>query len=372
LSRPRVLWLIKGLARGGAERLVSVMAPQLRDRAIDLEVCYVLAGAGDFVPDLRASGVPVHCLAGTATVELGWPRHLRQLLRSQRYDIVHTHSPVPAVAARLLAPRGTALMHTEHNMWAVYRGPTYAANALTFSRNAQVYAVSAGVADSIVRPRWASVGSMPPVDVLLHGVDVDSAPRGHAARAAARRKLGLTDDDHVIGNVANFSPKKDHRNLLEAFEEVLAVSPDAILLLIGMGPLEHAIRDAVRRRGLDARVRFLGSREDVPELLPALDVFVLSSQYEGLPISLLEAMAAEVACVSTDVGGIPEAIRNDTEGRLVPPQRPDALAQAVVDLLADTRIRVDVSAGGRARVKDAFSLELAISHLARAYVRATR
>ncbi|MCC5947032.1 MAG: glycosyltransferase [Nitriliruptoraceae bacterium] len=365
--RTRVLWLIKGLNRGGAERLVSQMAPRFDRSRFDVEVAYVTQDANAFVPDLLARGVRVHCLGGRRNVELGWPRNLRRLLREHPFDIVHAHSPLPAAVARLLAPRGTRHLYTEHNLWGVYRGPTYAANAVTYARNERAFAVSDGVADSIQRPAWASVGRPPPIEVLRHGIDIDAAPHGAKARTDARQLLGLVSDTPVIGNVANFSPKKDQATLLEAFNKVHGTVPDALLLLVGMGPLEDELRAKVSALGLDGTVRFLGSRDDVPRLLPALDVFVLSSTHEGLPISLLEAMAAQVACACTTVGGIPEALRPDVDGKLVPPQDVDALAATLGELLTNRSERSRLAAAGRQRVEASFSLEPAVDRLAREY-----
>lgn len=366
-DRQRVLWLIKGLARGGAERLVSVMAPRIDRTRFEVEVAYLLPDADAFVPDLLRGGVRVHCLQAGRNVEPGWPARLRQLLRQGQYDIVHSHSPLVGSVARLVAPRGTRHLYTEHNMWGVYRGPTFALNALTYHRNELVFTVSDGVADSVQRPRWADIGRMPPVEVLLHGVDAENAPRGPAARRQARELLGIAPETPVIGNVANFSPKKDHHTLLDAFAQVREAVPDALLLLIGMGPLEAELRTRVASEGLDSCVRFLGSRDDVQELLPALDLFVLSSRFEGLPISLLEAMAAGVCCVSTSVGGIPEAARDGHEGRLVGPGDPTALSDALSDLLRDDSARRRLATSGRARVTEDFSIQRGVQRVGTAY-----
>ena len=363
----RVLWLIKGLDRGGAERLVTSMAPRLDRKRYVIEVAYVTEKATGFVEQLAADGIDVTCLGGVRTVEAGWPRRLRRLLEERRYDLVHTHSPVPAVAARLLASRSTRFVHTEHNLWDSYRWPTYVANALTFSRNAAVLAVSEGVATSIRPPRWVPVGRQPPIESLLHGVDPDTAPRGPEARRRARAGLGLDEQTPVVGKVANLSEKKDHRGLLAAFDEVRRRVPGAQLLLIGSGPLRASLEAEVATRDLRSNVVFLGSREDVADLLPALDVFVLGSRFEGLPISLLEAMAAEVACVATSVGGIPEAITDGIEGRLVPPGEPGALADALTELLLDPARRAALATAGRERVTAQFSIDRAVQRTEELY-----
>lgn len=356
----RVLWLTKGLGLGGAERLLTLMAGKLDGDDLEVDVAYLLPWKDAFVGDLEAAGVRTVCLGARRTTELGWPRRLRTLLRERDYDVIHTHSPVPGAAARLLAGDGAVLVHTEHNVWDRYRWPTYAINAVTYGRNAAVLAVSDGVADSIRRPRWARFGTAPEVETLLHGVEPDLAPRGAQARVSAREALGLDEHRPVIGNVANHTPKKDHAGLLAALERVRARVPEVLLLLIGTGPLEEELRRVVHERGLTDHVRFLGSRDDVPELLPALDVFVLSSRFEGLPISMLEAMAAEVACVVTRVGGIPEAITDGEHGRLVPPRDPEQLAAALVEVLEDDALRERLAAGGRQRVAEAFSIDRAV------------
>ena len=370
--RQRVLWLIKGLARGGAERLVSAMAPRIDRSRFEVEVAYLVPQADAFLPDLEGAGIRVHCLQARRNVDPRWPARLRRLLREGRYDIVHSHSPLAGSVARLVAPRDTRHFYTEHNMWDVYRWPTFAANAVTYTRNERAFAVSEGVAASIARPSWARIGRMPPVETLLHGVDVGKASHGLEARAAARDRLGIPADTPVIGHVANFSPKKDQATLLRAFAAVRERIPEALLLLIGMGPLEDQLRQTVRDLNATDAVRFLGSRDDVAELLSALDVFVLSSTYEGLPISLLEAMAAEVACVCTAVGGIPEALRDGIDGRLVPAARPDALSEALREVMLDVAKRQRLGSNARTRVRTEFDLSRAVQRHERQYATSGR
>ncbi len=364
--RLRVLWLTKGLGLGGAERLLTVMAPKLDPQRFELEVAYLLPWKDAFVGELVESGVVVHCLGAARTVDVSWVWRLRRLLRDGAFDVVHTHAPVPAAAARLLAPSGTRLVHTEHNVWDRYRVPTRVANAVTYGRNAVAFGVSDGVTASIDPPRWA-LGRPPATRTLLHGVDADGVPRGAAARAVARERLGLADDDLVIGTVANLTPKKDQMTLLAAVDRLRAQHPSAVLCLVGSGPLEAELRAEARRRGLGATVRFLGGRDDVQELLPAFDVFTLSSRFEGLPISMLEAMAAEVTVVVTAVGGIPEAITDGHDGRLVPPGDPDALAAAYAEVLGNRALGARLAAAGRERVVADFSIDRAVEVTAGAY-----
>jgi glycosyltransferase involved in cell wall biosynthesis len=373
-SRPRplrVLWVIKGLDRGGAERLLTTTAARLDRDRFEIEVAYVLTGYDGFVPDLEALGVRTHCLGATRTLQFGWVRNLRDLLRDGDFALVHTHSPLPAVAARALAPRPVPLVHTEHNLWGCYRWPTYVANAVSYGRNEAVIAVSDGVAESIGAAKWLS-RPRHSVEVLLHGVDPATAVRGPEARAHARALLELDDARPVAGTVANLSPKKDHAGLLTAIDQLRERMPDVLLLLIGSGPLEAELRARVSREGLDEHVRFLGSRDDVAALLPALDVFVLGSRFEGLPIALLEAMAAEIACVATAVGGVPEAITDGLEGSLVPPGDPVALARALEVVLQDGELRAAMGRAGRSRVSNDFSIDRAVRRTEELYTEVAR
>jgi glycosyltransferase involved in cell wall biosynthesis len=360
VTKLRVLWLTKGLGFGGVERLIVQMAARLDPRRYQLDVAYLLPWKDAFVPELEASGIVPICLDARRTVDPGWVVRLRRLLAQHDYALVHTHSPVPAVAARVLVDHSTTVVHTEHNVWDRYRWPTYAANAMTYRRNDAVIAVSDGVAGSIQPPSWVGRRRFPKVETLHHGVELDRLRRGEEARAVARRALEVDVGTPVVGTVANFTPKKDHAGLLRAAEQTRLQVPDLRWLLMGSGPLETELREEAARRGLADCVQFLGSRSDVLELLPALDVFVLGSRFEGLPISLIEAMGTGVACVATAVGGIPEAVEDGRHGVLVPPGDPVALASAVVDLLQDPARRTALAAAAAKHVQERFSIEHAV------------
>lgn len=353
----RVLWLTKGLGRGGAERLIVDVALRLDRSRFAVEVAYVLPHKDHLVGELVDGGLPVHCLGSTArTLDARWLLRLRGLMTDIPFDLVNTHAPVPAVAARLAADRSrTALVHTEHNVWPRYRMPTRVMNAATFHRNDLVIAVSQAVADSIHPPRPSS---SPPVEVVVHGASLGGAPDGtvprdaSAARRSGRARLGLGSDDFVIGTVGHLTAKKNHRLLLDAFHDVAAARPAARLVMIGAGPLADDVGAHAARLGVSDRVTFTGVRDDVPALLPAFDLFVLSSDHEGLPIALLEAMASGVACVATAVGGIPEVIESGVDGVLVPARDRRRLAAAIGHLAADEDERAALAAAGRIRAAD--------------------
>jgi len=362
-DRTRVLWLAKGLGRGGAEQLLVNCARHADTSRYEIEVAYVLPWKDALVADLERAGVRVHCLGGPPGRL--WPWRLRQLLAERRYDLVHSHMPVPAVAARLLSygRRAPRLVHTEHNVWERYRRPTRWANALTYRRNDAVVAVSRAVAGTIPASRRRP-GEF--VHVVHHGPDLGGAPSGPEARAAARRALGLPADAVVIGTVGNLTAKKDQAGLLTAFAELRREHPEAALVLIGAGPLE----DQLRAQAGDGVV-FAGSRPDVPALLPGLDVFTLSSRQEGLPVALMEAMTSGLPSVVTRVGGMPEVLDDGEQGYLVPPGDPSALAAALGRLTEDEGLRERLGAAARERAKS-FDVAGAQRSIERVYERVLR
>jgi glycosyltransferase involved in cell wall biosynthesis len=360
----RVLWLAKGLGLGGAERLLVDMVGHVDPSRYEVEVAYVLPWKDALVPDLEAQGVPVWCLGGGRTADMRWAPRLRRLVAARRIDLVHTHAPVPGIVARVMcAGTGVPLVHTEHNMWSRYKWPTRWGNAATFGRNRAAIAVSSGVSDSITPLPGAR---HTPVRVIRHGTDVRNIRRGAAHRAEARRRLGFADGVPLVGSVGNFTPKKDQQMLVAAFALARRTVPDAHLVLVGSGPLEEALRQKVAQAGQTEHVHFLGSRSDVLQLLPAFDVFALSSRFEGLPIALVEAMATGVACVATAVGGIPEIVDAGRNGLLVPPGRPDEMAGALVTLLVDHDERSRLAASAT-DIGSALDLREAVRHTENLY-----
>jgi glycosyltransferase involved in cell wall biosynthesis len=178
-------------------------------------------------------------------------------------------------------------------------------------------------------------------------------PGGREALAS----LGVPQHAQVIGNVAALTGHKDHATLLEAMALVRARKPDARLVICGEGELRGALEARARALGIADRVLFAGFRRDLDRLMPAFDVFCLSSHLEGLGTSLLDAMALGLPVVATAAGGIPEAVEDGATGRLVAPRDARALADALAEALGDERQLAAWGEAGRRRYLECFTAE---------------
>lgn len=348
-SITRVLWLIKGLGPGGAERLlVNLASAHDRDR-FGFEAAYLLPWKSALVPELQAAGVPVHCLDAVDPRRPAWLTRLRRLIGSGRFDIVHSHSPLLAGAARLvvrsLAPaRRPVLVSTEHNAWSTLAMPTRVLNGLTAWLDDASIAVSEEARSSMWRPALRRRTT-----VVVHGVPLEAIAAARQHREATRRDLGVEPGELLVVTVANYRTQKSYPDLLQAARQVLDAHPLVRFAAVGQGPLEGEIRALHAQLCLGDRFLLLGHRGDVYRILTAADAFVLASTYEGYPVALMEAMAAGLPVVATAVGGVPEAVREVVEGLLVPPGRPAELAGALLGLLNDRRRMASMAAASAER-----------------------
>jgi glycosyltransferase involved in cell wall biosynthesis len=343
--RLRVLWLIKGLGPGGAERLLVSAAGHVDMDRFDVEAAYLLPWKDHLVPELEAAGVRTTCLPTVRSWDPRWVRGLRRFLRDRRSDVVHAHLPYAAIGARAavrwLRPHRPALVYTEHNTWDRYHPATRWANAATFGWNDAAIAVSEGVAASMGRPHrgW------PSVHVIPNGVDVDTLRREALDRDTARKELGIPGDRPVVGTVGGLMPKKGHRVLVMAAREVAVRHPDALFVFVGLPVDPEPIRRQIAEAGLDDRVVLAGYVPRAASLMPAFDVFCLPSLFEGMPVSLLEAMSLGLASVATSAGGVPEVVADGRDALVVRPGNAGALASALDRLLADPALRDRLGAG---------------------------
>lgn len=336
----RVLWLIKGLGPGGAEQLLVSAAEVARDDRFEYSVAYVRADKQHLVAKLGASGVTTSCLAtGRGGARL-WPLRLRSRLRE--VDVVHAHSPLLAGAVRLLvltlgSGRRPKVVTTEHNVWQSFSTPTRWLNRITAGRDQHRFAVSQEVRRSMT-PRAARA-----TEVLIHGINHASFTREGVSRASIRAALGLAPEAVVALTVANFRTEKDYPNLLRATALACAEDPHLTVLAVGQGPLELEVRSVHASLDLGERFVLLGFRDDVPDLMLGVDLFVLGSAHEGLPVAIMEALAAGLPVVATDVGGVAEAVVDGENGFLVPARDPEALAAAMLQVAGDPDLRSALS-----------------------------
>lgn len=368
-TRPvRLAFVVHVMQVAGAEVLVRETIHRLAGSIRPTIFC--LDALGELGERLRQDGVEVVCLGRRPGRDLGLVRRLAGALREREVEVVHAHQYTPffyAALARLWSGNAFRLILTEHGRHFPDRVSPLrrAANRLVLGRLAdEVCAVSAFSADRL-RRRDGFSGA---VRVIENGTDVSHFEPGDD-RPAARRRLGLDPDRRVVLHVARFHPVKGQQVLLHAFGDVAAARPDVDLLLAGDGPLRGELEALSGGLGLSARVHFLGVRHDVPELLRAADVFVLTSRSEAAPLTLLEAMAARVPVVATAVGGIPEMVRHGREGLLVPRDDAAATARALLQHLDDPAAAAALAEAGAARVHERYQLERCVDRYAALYRR---
>jgi glycosyltransferase involved in cell wall biosynthesis len=346
-----VLWLSKGLGPGGAERLL-VASAATRDRAaFDCRAAYLLPWKDRLVPELEALDVPVHCLDGPREWDLRWAGRLRSLLVAAPVDVLHVHSPYVAGVARLVArtlPRGVRprLVSTEHNAWSTFARPTRWLNASTSVLDDATIAVSAQVRATMRGPARRRA------EVLTHGIMLEHVRGQRGDRSAVREELGVGADEILVGTIANYTPQKDYPNLLGAARILVDRGIRVRFCAVGQGPQEDDVHALRRQLGLDQTVLLTGYRPDAVRVLAASDLFVLASRFEGLPVALMEALALGLPVVATSVGGIPEVVTDRVHGLLVPPGRPDLLADAIGELVADPPRRAVMAAAASKRAED--------------------
>lgn len=356
-ERIRVLWLTKGLGPGGAERLLLSFAANADQDRFDLRAAYLLPWKDHLVTGLARLGVPASCLDGGRPGDPRWALRLRALVRDAGIQVVHVHSPLVAALARptlrsLPGRRRPALVGTEHNLWSSHHPVTRWANRLTLPLEDVTLAVSEEVRASM-HPRLAGR-----TEVVVQGVDVEAIAARRGERDSARAELGIGPDEVLVATVANLRGNKDYPTMLAAARRLADTGIPIRFVSVGQGPLAQELETTREQLGLGDRFRFLGYRDDPVRVLVAADVFCLSSRFEGLPIALLEAMAAGLPVVATTVGGIPTVVTDGQEGRLVPPGDPGALANAVAEL-ADRESRSRLAKAATARVRS-FGIDRAV------------
>lgn len=295
---------------------------------------------------LRRQGVPVQHL-GRGKFD---PRVVSDLVRAVRARgarVLHVHGYAAAdfgrVAARICGARLVLHEHFADPRMPAYQGLADRALARFTDR---AIAVSASTRDFLVRERHVPADR---VRLIWNGAPLEEFAPVPAARArGAREGLGLPPEAIVIGAIGRLSAQKGHRDLLDAAALVLRDRPAARVLVAGDGDLMPDLREQARGLGIAERVVFAGHRTDVPDLLGAIDVFCISSVYEGTPLALFEAMAAGKAIVSTAVDGCREVLEDGVTGLLVPPRDPPALAAVLARAADDAALRDRLAQAARA------------------------
>jgi glycosyltransferase involved in cell wall biosynthesis len=332
--KTRVLEVLATLKRAGAERTAVTLATGLDRARFECEqVSLYDAFPGGFEPELAAAGVAVQHLGKRPGFDPRIYSRLSRVLRRFRPAIVHTHSYVLRYAWPVSR---AAIVHTVHNV--ANREVELLGRMLhrvALRGGARFVAIGREVARS-----FREVYGTEPATVIPNGVDL-APPR--MERAEWRRVHGFSADDVLIVSVARLDPQKNPLLLLDA------LPPDhrCHLLLAGDG----ALAGEVRRRAGD-RVHLLGVRTDIPDLLFASDLFALASDYEGTPVAVIEAMAAGLPVVATEVGGVPELVEHERTGLMVPPRDGPALTRAIARMSSEVSLRSAMGARAAERSRE--------------------
>ena len=361
MGNPHVLFhIVNSLRVGGAEQLVvNMLRYHNRSRYFPVCVCSQSPLGTPLEAVVQQMGIPLYFLEVTEK-RLHWVHDpkLNALFKKYQPTIVHTHLDGIIYAFVLTMKYHTPVrVHTlhsvaEHEMGA---GPSRRVRLLAFKYRLSSF-VPVAIAEEVARTFEALYKYPSPV-LIPNGVATDMFIPDPATRQRMREELGTEPQTIVFVHVGRFAAVKNHEMLVAAFAQLHSLeSVPMELWLVGEGDLLETAQQQARTLGIENRVRFLGVRSDIPDLLRAADVFVFPSRWEGNPLSVMEAMATGLPVIATAVGGVPELVEDGVSGILIPNEDRDALVAAMQRMVEQPDLRVQMGQAARCRAVERFDI----------------
>lgn len=355
MSKKRLMQITHDLAIGGLQQVVVNLCRSINKEKFHISVV-CMRSLGEFAGEVRDLGIQVYHLPqkenGTNYFAFV---HLARLLKEKKIEIIHTHNTQPfvegTIAAKLAGVK--TIVHTEHArdfpdkkryMLAEFFASLFANKVV-------------GVSDHTVRNLYKFEKiSLKKLIKIENGICGEKF-QGQIDKAKKKNELEITVKGPVIGVGVRLTDQKGISFLLQAMPTVIRAFPEVLLIIAGKGLLEYQLKKECFEIGINHNVRFLGPRTDIHELLQVFDLYVLPSIWEGLPMVLLEAMAAGCPIVATDVGGVSDAVKNGINGSLVRPADPAHLSQEIIRILKNDKLRAEYRENGLSIFNEKFSAE---------------
>lgn len=370
MSKLRVLLAIDDASLGGGQMHVLLLAKYLSRDNFDVEIA--TESEGWLVNEARKLGIVVHQIA--ISNDLTWQSfdRIHQLLKSQKFDILHTHGGTAGFWIRLVAAglkKRPTIIHTYHGLHYLNISQTSIKVIKQKFKRAifkqidrflliytdRIICVCRSDYDKAIAVKVAVTAQ---TSIIYNGIEIDKFASPQADKAAhnklqdsARQIFGIDPTEFVFGNVGRLHEQKGHKFLLQAFARV---TNRARLAIVGDGELRNELVILADKLKIRDRVSFLGARSDIHEFLTAIDVFVMPSLWEGQPIALLEALASGKPCIASDVDGIPEIITDGVNGYLVEPRDIDKLASMMNATIEDPDLLERFSNSGVSAISPKF------------------
>jgi glycosyltransferase involved in cell wall biosynthesis len=379
MNRIRVAHVITRLCKGGAQEN-TFHTVRLTDRNrfdVSLITGPTFGHEGSIEDTVRDAGIAIereaHLVRPVSPLEDAYTvRCLARRFRRDRPYIVHTHTSKAGMLGRAAARLANVpiVVHTPHgNVFDGYFSPWKTRLFVAAERRAarwtdRIIELTPGGIDEHLEQE---IGRREQFVHIFSGIDLSPYEDARQRREEMRAQFGASDDDFIVGAVGRLEPVKGFTYFMAAAQRISADAPRTRFVLAGDGSLAGELQRQRQRGALNGRMRFLGLRHDVPELMAAFDVLVVPSLNEGMGRVILEAGAAGTPVVASRVGGIPDVVHDGVTGLLVPPRDDDAIAQAVLSLEQDPERAHAMGAAARAHVVPAFSLEQMVMRIEALY-----
>jgi L-malate glycosyltransferase len=427
-SKIKVLHLIKSLGRGGAEKLIPETALVHNQSRFEFHCLYFYHQDQNILDELEAAGIQTH-LIPAGNLELFFQiQKVKHFVLEHGFDIIHAHLPWAGILARFVGKKlPIPIVYTEHNTWERYNKISYLGNRMTFKHQDVAIAVSNEVALSMrLNSIWDPYqrGGRLKVRVVQNGVNtevfrrreteekrnekqearnktVDRAQEyqdggsgsfetserlengrleierveskklesgGDLGRPTLRDQLGIPEGASVIGKVAVFRSQKRLWLWVEIALKILEKCPETHFLLVGDGEWRERILSQINKSGKSAHFHWVGVQKNVVPYLSLMDIYLSTSEFEGLPIAMLEAMSCEVPVVATRAGGIGEVIQHGKQGYLTEIEEWEELEKYCLELLQNPQLQQEMAQAARERVIEKFSMKRMVSELEKIYL----
>ncbi|MGQ2106382.1 glycosyltransferase family 4 protein [Ornithobacterium rhinotracheale] len=367
MAKIKVLNIIKSLGRGGAEVLLPETLHYHDKENFEFHYIYYLSWKTDVVKDLEDEGGKVTCLNKSSNIKIllsAW--QVEKYCKKNEIDIIHIHSPLPAITIRLLRKSlSIPICYTEHSIATKYKNVVKILNKKTYNYQDCVIACSDIAKQSIdeyIKPKV-------PVFGISNGVNTEKyKPAELEEKLKIRRELSIPEDAVVVIIIAVLRTEKRVDNWLNIVNQAISKNNKIHGIIVGSGPLEEELKAQHQKLENKNQIHFVGKQLDVKPYLATSDIYMMTSEFEGLPVSLLEAMSCELAICSTEAGGIKKVVRNNIDGLTVPTEKPKELINILVKISQNETLLKDLKKKARNRIIESFSLRKMVDSLEKIYI----